>query len=187
MSLVYKIYSGINAPVDYSAPVVTTAALTADLPALPPGSVATYVVRAFDTVSGFEDESTDARVIVKVGPDGCDVTGRPSPPIGLTARAVSGGTARVTWAYPPRGNADGFNVYLGSLTPDYSAPVAVVAYGLGNALSATITGLSDGVTYAVSVRAFNSFGEEQNATTASVVGRSTGPAAPSAVSGSAVP
>lgn len=190
MSIAYRVYIGINAPPDYSAPIVTTSSLSADLPVVPPGSKVTAVVRAFDTVSGLEDQSTDARVVVLIGPEGDDETAFPRAPTGLTTRARSGGTCRVTWAYPINGGATGFHVYIGIGSPDYSAPVTSSAYDRnspGRVNSVALAGLSNGVSYAVAVRAFNAAGEERNINVSTVVGASSGPSPAVALAAVVVP
>lgn len=89
-------------------------------------------------------------------------------------------SVRVEWHYPlvrsPR-VPTGFKVYVGVGTPDYTAPAAIVPYSSGfmNTFRATLSGLTDGTTYAVAVRAYNSSGEEQNGTVASVTAISAGP------------
>lgn len=192
MALQYRVYTngGSGGPVDYSAPAVTTAALMCDLPPVGPGADLTAVVRAHDTVSGLEDPSTDARVRVRFDGSGDDVTGYPMPPVGLSVAAGPAGTAVAHWSYPVGGGAAGFHLYSGPGTPDYSAPAASVAYDRddpGRILSATITGLADGVTCAVAVRAFNALGEETNVTTAAVVGRTGGPSPAVPLSASPTP
>lgn len=190
MSLQYRVYVGVNGPPDYSSPAVTTSSLTASIGPFGGSSTVVAVVRAFDAVSGLEDTSTDARVVVLIDSEGEDATGFPLAPVGLSVRATAGGNAIVSFSEPLNGGARGFHVFIGTPVPDYSTPVASIAYDRGSPgapLSATISGLSDGVTYAVGVRAFNAIGEEQNTTVAFVTGKSTGPLAVVPLSASAVP
>lgn len=186
MSIVYRVYVGINGPPDYTTPAIVTASLTADLPVIGPGSVVTAVVRPFDTVTGLEDTSSDARIVVTLDAAGEDNGAYPVAPTGLTVKALPGGTARVSWAYPSNGGARGFRVYTGTTLPDYSMPVVSVGWTQGRTNAATLTGLTGG-TYTVAVRAFNAAGEESNTNILTIIIATTGPSAVVAVSGSAVP
>jgi hypothetical protein len=47
--------------------------------------------------------------------------------------------------------------------------------GLNNTFQATLTGLINGDTYVIGVRAYNSYGEEQNTITVSCVADAVGP------------
>jgi hypothetical protein len=53
----------------------------------------------------------------------------------------------------------------------------MVPYGVGlfNTFVADLTGLADGVTYAIGVRSFNASGEEANTKSLSVTADTTGP------------
>jgi hypothetical protein len=153
MSIQYHIYAGDSAggPVDYTAPIATV-------------SGTTYV---------------DARARIVTDAGGVDVTGRPNPPTGLTARATAGGTAALAWTYNPLGQPSaptGFHVYRGVGAVDYTTPVATVAYSPGlRSYRATISGLTHGTDYLIGVRAYNAAAEEPNAVTVGVTGDTTGP------------
>lgn len=72
----------------------------------------------------------------------------------------------------------GFNVYLfSSSNSDYTQPATTVPYGKGlfNTFVADLTGLTDGATYRVGVRAYNLSGEEPNTTSVTVTADATGP------------
>ncbi len=74
----------------------------------------------------------------------------------------------------------GFNVYIGvGAVPDYGSPAAVVSYtsGILNSFVANLTGLSNGVTYAIGVRAFNTTAQEPNRNVVTITAVSVGPTA----------
>jgi hypothetical protein len=181
MSISYHVYSGDTSggPVDYSAPVATVSTLTWDTPALAANTVVTYAVRAFDTVSGLEEQNVDARVTIRVDAAQADVTGLPNAPTGLTATPGAGATARVAWQYHPGGQGGaptGFRVYAGTPTPDYGTIAATVPYSAGrSAYLATLPGLTNGSVYQVAARAYNAIGTESNAVVASFTADGTGP------------
>ena len=66
-----------------------------------------------------------------------------------------------------------------ALSPKNASPAATVLYstGLFNTFQVNLAGLLDGKKYAVQVRAYNAFGEEQNTTAVAVTADATGPAA----------
>jgi hypothetical protein len=178
----YRVYSndGAGGPVDYTSVVATVSGLSWTTPALAASSNWTYAVRAFDTVSGLEEQNVDARVTIRVDAAQADVTGLPNAPTGLTATPGAGATARVAWRYHPGGQGGapaGFRVHVGTPTPDYGAVAAIVPYSAGrSAYLATLPGLTDGLSYQVAVRSFNAVGTESNAVVASFAADGTGPA-----------
>ncbi len=185
MSIVYDLFAGnaTGGSIDYTTVILTTASLSAALPALATGSRTLFGVRARDTVTGLSDGNTDATVLIVVGSDGSDQTSAPRPPVGLRAFAGPGGAATVEWAWPYRGfpPPTGFHVYLGTPSPAYGSIAATALYASTTpgqvACSVTLTGLSDGVAYQIGVRAYNATGEERNTSVASVTGRSAPPPA----------
>jgi hypothetical protein len=184
MAIVYRIYfnGGTGGPVNRTTPVATPSGLTWDSFPLASPSDNTFAIEVLDTVTGLQSQTGDAWVRVRIGDQGADVTLWPAAPVGLSVAPRAGGTAVVAWTAPPGGAGGaprGFHVYLGTPTPDYSTPAAVVAYDSGSPgrhYQVTLTGLSDGVVYAVAVRAWNAGGEEQNTTSVLVTGDTTGPA-----------
>lgn len=192
MSLEYKIYGsdGLGGPIDYSTPIGTTSSLTFSPPALAPGSDWSFAVRARDTVSGLTEDNVDAIVRVVTDALGADITGRPNAPTGLAAVVAANGSVRVSWAYNPGGQGaapTGFHVYRTTPTISYASPTATVPYVSGvPTYSTTLTGLTDGASYQVAVRAYNATAEEPNATVATVTARSSGPAAVEGLSAGAV-
>lgn len=185
MTIQYRIYQGDSSggPVDYTSIVTSTTSLSAALSPLSPGTTTKFGVRAYDTVSGVEEKNTDATVEITVDGSGDDATNRPYAPAQLRVFAGPGGTATVEWSYPYLDAArlpTGFRVYVGTPSVSYASPAATVAWGGGGprprTFRASLSGLSDGVSYQVGVRAYNASGEEPNATVATVVGRSTAPA-----------
>jgi len=185
LSTRYHVYKndGAGGPVDYSTVVASVTSGTAYVgSALALSSDTTFAVRAYDSVSGLEEDNVDCRVRIVVDGSGADVTGRPNAPTNLTARATAGGGAVVEWSYNPRsqgGVPTGFKVWLTSgPTPNYGvSPAATVAYSPGKIhFRAELSGLADGTSYVVAVRAYNSVGTETNTVvTANVTGDSTGP------------
>jgi hypothetical protein len=137
MTINYRIYSngGNGGAVDYSTPVATTAALTTILGPLGPSTDNTFVLRAFDTVSGLEEANTTARVRVVVDANGNDVSALPGSPHAVTLSPTPRGGCRVSWAYVPAdddGTPVGFHVYVGQTPASGPAPLlATVAYRIG--------------------------------------------------------
>lgn len=196
MAIQYHVYAndGAGGPVDTVTPVATVSGLSWLTPTLLPDSDWTWLIRAFDTVSGLEEQNVVAKVRVKLDGSGNDVTAVPNPPRNLAARAKSGGTAVVDWAYVSAGQSGaptGFRVWLtAGPTVNYAAAPAVTVPAVGNNplrfYSAALSGLSDGVEYAIGVRAYNASGAETNTVAASVVGSSVPPADVQDLAGSAV-
>jgi hypothetical protein len=183
MSISYHVYKndGAGGPIDYTTVVATTAGLSYVTAALAMGSSNTFGVRAFDTVTGYEELNTDARVTINVSATGADVTNVPPAPAALTAFAGPGGTATVRWkasvmTLPAGKRPTGFHVYMGTPAVSYASPVATVAYVANLAVySANLSGLADEAVYQIAVRAYNATGEEQNTGIVSVEGEVNGP------------
>src|SRR5262249_17738133 len=139
-----------------------------------------------------EEQNLDCAITIVLDALGNDATNRPSAPVGLRTFATPSAGARVEWHYPPtRGSTTptGFHVYIGiGGVPDYSTPAAMVPFEavILNSCSAEISGLTDGVTYAISVRAFNAWGEEVNTSTVSVTADATGPSSVASLSAMAI-
>ena len=194
MSLQYRVYrnDAAGGPVDLSSPVATVSGLTWTAPALTPPADVTYLVRAYDTVSGLEDDNGDARVRVVLDASGNDLTARPAPPSGLSVRATAGGTARVSWthALARMPAPTGFKVYVGAGSVSYASPAGTVAYSPGNpgkTYGFTLTGLTGGTLYRVGVRAYNGAGEEPNTESVPVTALSSGPSAVVSLAVTAIP
>lgn len=184
MATQYHVYKndGAGGPVDYSTIVATvTSGTTYTGSALAASSDTTFAVRAFDSVSGLEEENVDCRVRIVLDSGRADITTRPNPPVGLSAHAKAGGKALVTWAYNPRGQGGAptsFKVWLTAGTSvNYAAsPATTVTYSAHTqSYRVTLSGLSDATAYVVGVRATNASGDETNATKVSIVGDTTGP------------
>lgn len=179
----FHIYSNdlLGGPVDLSAPIGDTDQLTFACPVLSPGARASYVVRPYDTVTGLEDPGLDARADLAIDASGQDVSAVPPPPLGLTAAATAGGGARVAWTFlpvPGRALPTHFDVWLtAGSTVDYeAAPAATVGYaGALSRYAASLTGLTDGQSYAIGVRARNANRTEANTASVTVVGDATAP------------
>ncbi len=184
MAVQYHVYanSGRGDPIDYQHPVDTTAMTTFTSWGLRFPGIWKFAVRAFDVLTGLEEQNLDAQVTITLGADGSDVSSIPDPPVGLLVLAVAGGKIRVEWGYPTihGGNPTGFHVYLGSGgSPNYAAPAGTVTAldGIFPRYSTLITGLTTGITYSVGVRAFNSAGEEANTRFVNVLLKGSAPRA----------
>lgn len=184
MSTRYRVYKndGAGGPVDYGTVVATvTSGTSCVASALATPSDTTFAVRAYDSVSGLEEDNVDCRVRIVIDAAGVDVTNRPNAPVGLTARATAGGGAVVEWGYATagqRGAPTGFKVWAtAGASVNYAvSPAATVSYAAGRpSHTATLTGLVDGTSYSIGVRATNAKGDETNTNKTTVVGDSTGP------------
>jgi hypothetical protein len=166
MAIAYRIYSngGSGGPVDYSAPVASTAGLTYTTGQLGLSTDTTFVVRAYDTVAGLEEANTDACVRVVVSAQGVDASGLPNPPHALSLSPVPQGGCRLSWAYAPAAPAGvptGFRVYLtrGNAV-DFGSPVATASYTPGKVgYSVTLAGPLDVSIYTAAVSSVNATGE----------------------------
>jgi Fibronectin type III domain len=183
MATAYHIFTNTGAgdPINYSAPAATVSTLTWTSSTLSFPGTWSFGVRAFDTVSGLEEQNLDCSVIVTLGTSGQDVTNQPLPAAGVRAFPMSGGSVRVEWPYPAVNRTrlpTGFNIYVGTGgTPNYASPAATVSFdaGIANSFVCNLTGLSDGTDYAIGVRAYNAIGEEPNTSTVTVTADATGP------------
>lgn len=193
MSIVYDVFKGNSSagPIDYTTVVTTTSSLSVVLAALALGSSTRFGVRTRDTVTGLSDHNTDARVLVTVSAAGADVTLAPRPPQAVRALPAAGATVVVEWAAPdpdPTRTATGFHVYIGTGSVSYTSAVATVLYSTRRpgqyTFRATLTGLTDGTTYQVGVRAYNAAGEETNTSAVAVTASGTGPTAVASLSAS---
>lgn len=162
----YHVYAnaGDGGPIDYSTPVATVDGLEWTTPPLTTGEHR-FGVRAFGSISLFEEENADAAVLIIVDSDGNDISHRPAPPFGLRLRNEAGGRVIAEWTHPggTRENAPtGFRIYAGWPSPDYGAPILTTTNrAFHGSFSAALEGLSDGP-LAVAVRAFNATAEETN-------------------------
>ena len=161
MPISYNIYKndGRGGPVDYATPIATTAGLSFDCGLLSAPGDTTFAVRAVDLASGLEEANTNARARIVLDASGNDVTNRPGPVLGLSARPGRGGSCRVAWGYVAAAGTTppvGFDVHVtpGS-TPDLAAdPAATVPYATGTiGYECTLSGLADNASYVVAVRA----------------------------------
>lgn len=180
MSTQYRIYQNNSAggPVDEGTVVATVSGLTWDTPPLPLSSDTTFLLRAFDTVTGLEEKNTDARVRIRIDAAGLNISARPNAPTGLTVQLKPGGGVQVLWLYNQGGQGaapTGFRVYVGSPTPDYGTIAATWPYAEGRGtFAASLTGLADG-DYQAGVRSYNATGEEANILVADFTIDATGP------------
>ena len=141
----------------------------------------TFAVRTHDTVTGFEEANTDARVHFILDASGVDVTNRPSAPNGLFASAITAGGIRVEWSYlyvPGTVLPTSFKVWIkAGASVDYTlSPTQTVPYFPGHVhFSVDVPGYTNGTTYAVAVRATNASGDETNVNLVTVIADSAGP------------
>lgn len=187
MATHYHIYGNggvAGAPVNYATPIATVTGGTSwATPALALNSSWRWGVRAFDSVSLLEETNVDAQVALVLNGAGLDVTHRPRPALGLTARPVAAGSIRVTWTYPTHAvrkpwKPTQFKVYAGtSGSPNYAAALATIVYDGRARFAATIGPYTHGQVVTVGVRATNGSGEETNVATVDAVAAVTGPSA----------
>ena len=185
LSPIYWVWQGDSSgsPIDYTAtPTATTHNLTWTSSALASSTITRFAVRVYDPATNLDDGNVDAQVRVTLNSAGLDVSNTPNAPTSLTALATSSGTAAVKWAYlnpPGSTNAPStFAVYLtaGTTVNFASTPAATVNYLTGvNLYQATLSGLTDGSTYAIAVRATNASGTDTNTNTVTIVGSTSGP------------
>jgi hypothetical protein len=155
MAISYHIYAndGQGGEVDYATPIATTTAFTFTVGPLVAPSDNTFAVRAFDTTSGIEEANTDARVRVVIDPVGNDVSARPNPVNGLSARRTAGGTCWVSWGYDATGQGGPPTRFDVTRTTGPSSPVASVAYLPGVAgYGCSLSGLVPTNAYAIAVQ-----------------------------------
>ena len=183
----YHIYwnHGTGGAVDFTAPIASTANLLFDAPPLFANADVTYLIRAYDLLTGYEEQNGDARVRIKLDGSGNDITLYPAPPIGLTAKAKVGGTASIRWQYPPGigTKPGGFNVYVNNVFNQSVSALTALPTGT---YSASISGLADGVTYTIGVSSFTSAGESSK-TLITVIGAGVGPTAITGFNAVAIP
>jgi hypothetical protein len=191
MSIGYHIYanSGAGDPINYSSAIATTSSLRWTSGSLTFPGTWSFNVRAYDTVSGLEEQNLDCALSIALDSNGNDITACPLPPLALRAFAQSAGAIRVEWYYPPSAGPTaptGFNVYTGTGgNPNYGSPAATVAFsaGIANTFVSNLAGFTDGTAYTIGVRAFNATAEELNVYTVSVTADSSGPAAVGSLTG----
>ncbi|MDR3622800.1 MAG: hypothetical protein P4L85_25830 [Paludisphaera borealis] len=172
----YNIYvnDGQGGPINYATPAATVYDPLWTSPVLAAPSSYKFGVRAFGADSGLEECNLDASVQLDLDAGGADVTWVPHPPLGVRALQLAGGRVRIEWtsqATDPRRRPTGFHVYAQSgVLTDYTTPAAVAPYAtdLSGTFAVEIGPLVDGVTYAVGVRAYNTYGEEHNTTSVPV-------------------
>ncbi len=180
----YHVYSnqGLGDPIDYEHPAATVYGTIYQTQGLEFPGTWKFAVRAFDTVTEMEEANVDATVTIVLGPTGTNASALPSAPVGLLAVPGSAGSIRLHWTYPSNAYIPtGFHVYLGtSGSPDYSTVVSTklaTDYSVNPQYSCLLSGLTDGTTYAIGVRAYNGAGEEANTTYVSARAVIAGPGA----------
>lgn len=177
----YSIYGGDDegGPVDYGTALATTTDTFWSTDPLDVPGVYRFAVRAAAELGG-EEKNLDAEILIRLDASGVDVTAIPGPPTALGAISIKGGAIRVTWAAPAGGYAPaGYRVYAAVGGPlSYATPAATTPAGptRSGTYSATLSGLADGATYLIGVRAYNDAGEERNTIVVSAVSDATGPA-----------
>lgn len=181
---IYSVYSnaGHGDPIDYGTSVDVTDALTYTTAPLAFPGTWKFAARARWAVSGLEEQNIDCMVSIILDASGKDITNQPPAPSGLRAFPLSGGTIRAEWLSPPTTGPktpQGFHVYTGVGSVDYSTVIATISYGsaIFGSFVANLTGFADGITYLVGVRAFNGTSEENNTIAVAVTAIATGPTA----------
>ena len=184
-TLEYHVYSNTGAgdPINYTTAIATTGLLEWTSGPLTFPATWRFGVRAFNPVSGLEEENLDASITLILDASGCDITNRPLSPTAIRAFATAGAGIRVEWAYNtinPSPVPTGFHVYIGTGgTPVYGSPAATVSFqaSIAGTFVANLAGLANGTTYTVGVRAYNATAEEPNTNTVNVTAASVGPTA----------
>lgn len=187
MAIGYRIYrnDGAGGPIDYTTPYATTTATSITLPAVAPGSNYLYAVRAYDTVTGYEESNATAVAPLVTSASGADITRVPNAPAGAWAEPRGADGALVRWTYQggmELGVPAGFRVYAnaGSSVNWALAPKATVPRNVRDAYRADITGLPVGTNVAVGVEAYNAVGSSRAPVLDPII---AGPAIPAPVSG----
>lgn len=180
-TLHYNVYMSPVAgdPIDYNAPVFTTAGLTWTSAPLPVPGRYGFGVRAANSAG--EEQNLDASVFVTFSATGFDVSNIPPPPVGLRAFARAGAKIVIEWSAGSTTVGGkkpiGFHVYAtaGAIL-SYAVPVATVPFGasIAGAYQAVYQGI-DGDTYTIGVRVYNASGEDGNTVTVAVTAVATGP------------
>jgi hypothetical protein len=189
----YNVYGAPAAgqPIAYGGSPLSQTQATSFTTALPSAGAAwSFGARAANNCG--EEQNLDCAVTIVLDSLGNDATNRPPAPVGLRAFATPAAGARVEWHYPPTRGVTaptGFRIYIGiGGIPNYSAPSVTVPFDavILNSCSAELSGLTDGVTYAIGVRAFNAWGEEANMSTVSVTADARGPSSVASLSATAI-
>jgi len=190
----YHVYANTGAgdPINYLSPVATIDGLDWASVALSYPGDWRFGVRAFYYPAGLEEQNLDCEVELILDSNGNDITNRPAPPTGLRAIAAAGGNLKAEWGYkPPLITAQtptGFQVYIGVGSLSYTSPAMTVSYssGIADTFAALLTGLTNGTTYTIGVRAYNATAEEPNTVTVTCTSDATGPSAVESLVGIAV-
>jgi hypothetical protein len=138
VGVAYHVYSNTGAgdPINYTSPIATIPIMTTSFTTgtLKYPGTWSFGIRAFDLVSGLEEQNLEVATTIILNAAGVDVTNMPGPPLALRAFALAGGAIRVEWAYAAPGNSaklpTGFHVYLGPVAGPM-APVSSVKSGAG--------------------------------------------------------
>jgi Concanavalin A-like lectin/glucanases superfamily len=181
----YHVYANTGAgdPINYVTPVATVNGLTWTSSPLSYAGNWKFAVRAFYYPNGLEEQNLDCEIELILDSGGNDITNRPVAPTGLRALAVAGGNIKIEWSYPnppiPAQTPTGFHVYSGVGSLSYATPTQTVSYGssIMNTFTAILSGLTNGTTYMIGVRAFNATAEEPNTATVTCTSDATGPTA----------
>jgi hypothetical protein len=184
-ALFYHVYGnlGQGGQIDYTTPIALVAGHTWTSTTVTVPGQYKLGVRAFDPITGLEDQNIDAAIDLVIDAQGNDVTDVPPSPVGLRAFPVAGGKLRVEWTCPCGSTwrqPTGFHVYLSSGSSlDYSQPASTVLWSSSRSgsFSSDVSSLRDGMVYTVAVRSFNAVGEEPNKIALIVTADSTPPTA----------
>jgi hypothetical protein len=184
--------TGIGDPINYSVPIATILGysnVTWTGGNLSYPGIWSFGVRAFNPY-GIE-LNLDIQVTIILDSNGNDITNRPLAPLGLRAIPTISGGIRVEWMPAITMAAPmlptGFHVYAGIGSPNYTTPVATVAYTpyFANIFTANLSGLMSSTTYSIVVRAYNSVAEEPNTNVVTAITVAAGPSQVQSLSGSA--
>jgi hypothetical protein len=177
----YHIYTGDNegGPVDYTRPAGESDTPSFDLALAHPG-ITQVSVRAYDTITGYEESNVDA-IVIKLDAAGRDVSIEPPAPLALTATPKGLDGVTVSWLYlgqPGKPEPEMFNIYMneGDIINYDIDPVMIVPYSSSaGRYSEDLSGLIGGTTYSIGVRAEIGFAEEDNTVQVQVMAKGSPP------------
>ena len=157
MATAYHIYTNTGAgdPINYASPVATVSALTWTSSALSYPGTWSFGVRAFDTVSGLEEQNLDCSVTMRLArPVKTSPTSRSLPSAsGLfpwrADRYESSGLIRSSIAPGCRPDSTSTLGLVVRLTTRRPPRPSCSTQGIANSFVANLTGLTDGTTYTI--------------------------------------
>ena len=157
----YRVYYG-NASGEYTQSVTVSHVTFATIPDLTEGLTYYFVIRAFNAAGLESDPSNEisntiptssSAPVQSAAPAGAGTLVASDPPVG----GVSGRSLRLAWDASTDPDVVGYRVYYGNASGEYTQSVTV-----SNVTFATISDLTEGLTYYFAIRAFNAAGLESD-------------------------